>query len=1036
MSFKKSFSQRLINDLENGKYGSANEFASGITRHYIASIKLNAPTTFGPTLPAQIPLTLPAPAQLGAPAAVGPTQPVTANSARQKLFYNTVKTYFVAKEISRGKVQVRLLISDIKSTINEYKRVTKEIKELHEQIDTLDNRLEALRKDIQSIIPEMKKFIQSKKDVVKQVGDEFDALKVRYKQLREQGLSDFDFETVLADELNDLNFFKNLKIQPSIRYQEITSTFNEIKNLLDRSTRTAQKYQNIFTKEANLKIYVRKKITAVTKEILDLLSGLIAPERFTRLWRDLTYIPGGKRIGAIMLRIINQNKVLKDLKKRLLAKVEALKKSVITHLNRKIDTLQTKLEEQAQYVINRLKTRSNTNKFKEKTKVGKILANILKSTKQAIKYVLNIIKHALLVLNEITSVVAKLAAIYNSIRQGIEKSKKIAEEVKNRYREIDASIQASKSKLASQARQEALASFEKDFNIYNLAQGDRPTETLVNKIGDSSPILIEVLKGVNSVLNLNDKQLAAFLRKRTSKATALANQIESLLTKDIPRLQVLFTANPNASNYKARLALANKITQSPDGSVGVATVFVSGKGEHKTYLQVVKQTKLISLKLKEFQDKLTIKISEQTKNLTNVTKNKDAVLDYIDTIIETKPKLKKIKNKKRRIQQDKAEIQRKVQKYKKLAKQARIAYRLLDGARTIVTKVAQDKKAPITNNERATRNLVVGFCDLQIERGKMTKESKKTTLKKFDTKLADLRAYETIYSFFNETLKEARAGKLVDNIKQELGDKVESFDERTRTVLQGFLDVIEGTQETPSISQIATIPLDVFNQTNIATAFVRAEKKAFARLQKRVGNISQFIPQNTSDPILLFVKRSLDKASSILLFLLKVVAKAFKAIADFLSKLIRPISDFVKKTISRETEKLEDEAARRANALLERKTNVDGRVMSLMFGLASRLFWTGTTWSNSAGTRFVVLNVGKFNPIMKASNENGSQGYGDELAAGLNNQLKNMSGLVIPLPAYGIVPFTFRGYVPLQGEPPIDVNNAAGDAGAPLNNVA
>jgi len=65
--FLQSFGKRLVKDLENGKYGSADDFARGITRHYMASIRLNAPNV------ATIPPTLPAPAFNGAPAPVGPT---------------------------------------------------------------------------------------------------------------------------------------------------------------------------------------------------------------------------------------------------------------------------------------------------------------------------------------------------------------------------------------------------------------------------------------------------------------------------------------------------------------------------------------------------------------------------------------------------------------------------------------------------------------------------------------------------------------------------------------------------------------------------------------------------------------------------------------------------------------------------------------------------------------------------------------------------------------------------------------------------
>jgi len=1033
MDFKQSFQERLIRDLEDGRYGSGTDFARGITKHYMSAIKLNAPTTFGPTLPAQIPLTLPAPTQLGAPAPVGPTISISYKKTREKLFYNTVRAYFVGKEITQGNVQIRSLTRDVKGAINEYKRVTREIQSIHDEVDRLEDQFEALKEDLRSILPEMRKFIESKKQIIKDVKTEFDALKTRFRQLGQQELSDFDFETVLAEELQDLEFFTNLKIKPSLRYQEITETFNSIKSLLDRSQRTLTKYQNTFTKEANLKIYVRKKITAVTKEILDLLSGIVAPERFIRLWKELVYVPGGRRISAIMLRIINQNKKLKELKKKLLAKVEGLKRTVLTHVNKKIDDLLDKLKEMGEYVVDRLKIKQRLTKFKEKLKASKIITNIIKATKQAIKYITKIVKHINLVLKEIFSTTSRIVAIYNAIQAAIQQAKGVVDKVKQRYRDIDTSIDNTFSEQAREARQQAQDAFVQNFGAANLIQGKRPTEELIGQISRNSPLLTEVLRAVNDLLKLNNKQLAAFLRTRTTKVSNLISQIDYILTRNIPRLQILLTTNPNASNYKQRLAQADKILKSPDGSTGVASVFVTSKGVPKTYLFLVKQTRKASLKLKELQDKMTQKLKEQSAKLLDATKNKDAVLDYIDTILDKKPKLKKIRNKKRRIEQRSLDIRRKIAKYAKLARQARAAYRLLDGARNIVTNIAQNKKTPISSNERATRTLVSGFCDLQIDRGKMTKQGKKDTLKRLDLKLADLRAYEAIYTFFGEIIKEAKAGDLGNKVREELGEKISDFDDRTRGILLDFLKIIEGTAETPTISALATIPTAVFQQTNVATAFVRAEKRAFKRLQSKTARLSGFIPTTTTDPVLLFVKRALDKTSSIVLFLLKIIGKAFRKIEEFLAKLLLPVSEFVTKLISEQYEKVEEEARRQAQILIDRNTNLDARIMTIMFGIAGRLFWSGATWTNTASTRFVVTNIGKFRPRLVISTENGSQGFGEELARGFNNQLKNMTGIIIPPVSTGIVPFTFRGYVPLRGAPPTDSIPGGIDTIAPLN---
>jgi hypothetical protein len=300
----------------------------------------------------------------------------------------------------------------------------------------------------------------------------------------------------------------------------------------------------------------------------------------------------------------------------------------------------------------------------------------------------------------------------------------------------------------------------------------------------------------------------------------------------------------------------------------------------------------------------------------------------------------------------------------------------------------------------------------------MTKAEKKQKVKRYDAKIADLKAYETIYRFFLRILKEAKANNLADSIKEELGERFDRLDDKVRRYLQSILDLVSGVVQNPSLNDILNLPVDVFNKINAGTAIIRAEQKAFRQLRGRVANLSSFIPQTTQDPVLIFVRDKINKASSIVLLLLNVIAKFARLIGRVISELMKPVVDFVRKTLNDEREKITDQEIERQRVLLENKTNLDGRIVSAMFGLAGRLFWTGATWSNPVGTKFLVINVGRFSPTMKALNENGSQGYGDELAKGFDNQLLKMTGLAIPQPSLGIPPFSWKGYVSIKGTLP------------------
>jgi hypothetical protein len=201
-------------------------------------------------------------------------------------------------------------------------------------------------------------------------------------------------------------------------------------------------------------------------------------------------------------------------------------------------------------------------------------------------------------------------------------------------------------------------------------------------------------------------------------------------------------------------------------------------------------------------------------------------------------------------------------------------------------------------------------------------------------------------------------------------------------------------------------------------AIVKAEKRQFLKLRRKASTLSAFIPKDTADPFLLKVKYGLDKTSSLLVWLLDWLMKAFKGVFQFIIDQVKDIAYWLKDQVQGLKEKIEEEAKQKVKNETTRKLNLEGRIASLMFGLASRLLWTGANWTNAPGTRFVAINIGKFAPTMIMTNVGGAQSYAEGLANGFNNQLKLMSGLVVPLPSYGIPPFPFTGYLPAKTLPP------------------
>lgn len=1013
MDFRENFAKRLANDLEQGIYANADDFAAGITKHYISSLSLNAP--------AGIPLTMPSPAAAGALVPVGPGNSIT-NRTREKIFYNTVRAYFVGKEISQGKIRIQSLSQDIQGAIATYNKLTAEVQDLQIQIQNLDDQLREAREAIQTIIPEFRKLIGAKKEIIKSTFDEIKSLGDKFKQLNAQNLSDFDFNTVMGPEIKDLQSLLSLKIEPSLNIASVGETFQTLASYAQTSKQTVDKYKNNFSSEANFKTYVSKKIRAVVNEFMKILNGFISPEKFIGYWKELIYVPGGSVIGRTMLKIIENNKKLKELKKKLLAKVEAKKISVRAQLDKKLDDLKAKLSDTIKRVQSKIakeKELSGKTKKKERLAAGQKIRETAKRVKAKAKKIRRALRHYRLILSTIQTIFTKLFTIYTTIKQAIQDAVDTVAEVKEKYGESKSNIEESISSAAKEARQQALDIFKKNTTLVNA---DTSTTQLLQSVGDSTPIVKQIMEQVQNLYKLNPSQVAAFLRKGGNKVISITKGIETILAVDVPKLKKLLSIKPSDPYYQQLMQEVDRITEDYNsvegGAVGVASIVRGSADRHMTYLRLIRSCRVINNKVDEAQLMVDRLIREKEGELVDVVQEQQYLDEYISNLLDVNPTAKRIRNKKRKSEFDITKAKEKLNKFKKLAREARLAYQLVVNAPRVFIGLVQNKDAPITQNEAGVRQLINTFLELQIERGKITRDQKQADIIRFNAKVADLKAYEQIFLFFKEIIDECKETGIVAEIKKIYDKKVVAKGNRINATASGVLDslmeILDGAAGSPSIQQIAAIPGQLKTQGDIAYSIITAEKAAFKRLRVKAKGLSSFIPQDTRDPGLLYIRQKLTRVSDIILPILDTISMFFKKIVEFIEELLDPVIAYLKGEAANQKEKLEADVATYAKAKIDSKINIDGKIMTFVFGLASRLFWTGNSWTNQYGTKFIVTNIGNFYPPMEALNENGAQGYAEELAEGFDSQLSRMSGIAIPQPSTGIVPFTWRGYLSKQ----------------------
>ena len=996
LTFKEQFAQGIIGDLENGRYGSAVDFATGITGHYMRSLAFN--------IPAAIPPTLPSPAQSGAPAPVGPAVPISTRT-RERLFFNTIKTYYVGKEIASGRIQVRTLIEDANLAIRSYKKAVDRIRSIQQQIQDLDEKIVALQQDLKNVRPELRKFIQSKKNIIKSVIDEVNTIGDRFQQADPT----FNFRALFEQELNDLLFFRNLKIEPSLNPLEIKATFVELINLYNRVIGIGRRYKNTFTKEANLRVYIAKKIQTAISEVMTLLNAFLSPEQYKSYWREFIFVPNGRRIATIILRIIDNNVFLKEKKKELYADLEKWKAEAQEKLTKKIDELQAKLEDRVETLKNNLILKNK--RSKERIELGRKLKQTVVDIKNKIKQIRKTLKHLQLIYRGVIALAQNVLKIYVEIQNNIQKTKALVALIKEKYADIKTSIDESKSLEARQRIKQAREVFNENFSIENVVA----IEDFGAEVSGALPVVSEILAAIEKTFQLSQGQIRAYVRIPNDSVQRHIKDVDQILTKDLPRLIQLFQLDPLDPNYDARL----RAIENQTAVEGVATIVGLGDGEnvHKGYLFLVSKLRKATQSIQELQLKVEAKIQGKKDELIEQSAEQDAVQDYISTFTETNPKVKKVKNKKREKENEIAEIKEKVYKLKKTAEYAKLAFRLLTDGYEIIKAVTTNPTRPISSSQTSLRRFILNYFKWQTMRGKITASDAELQRQQADIKIRDLGVYETLFAFLQDFIKAVKSAKdkgakgLLQDFKEKLGEKWENLENSVKAQFEILLGIIDGDQPL-TLKSLASISDALFYQTNAITALVRAQSARIRRFRRRLEQLPESIPQDTKDPFLLWIRKQLKKPNDIVLLFVRIVKTMFKKVTEFMEPLIQPIVDYIKEEIEEVKTKIQERAIERAEKKLESDINADAKVMSFMFNLAGKLYWLGTSWTSPVGTRYIVTSVGKFFPLMKANNVDGAEGIGREMAAGFDNQLRLMQGIAIPNPSYAIPPFPWTGYLP------------------------
>jgi hypothetical protein len=383
--FQNDFITPLIKDLTEGNLGGAEDFANAVTKYYMNTVQKG--------MPQGVPLTLPAPGlnPTSPPPFVIGTKGVVPNEAKKRIFYETVKAYFLAKELSMDKGSIKGLKDSIQQTVDKLKLKKQEIEGLIKQTKELAKEVANIPIYIQDVIEGAKEVIQEEKDKIKSIGNLFTNLK---QELKEQGIDENKFKEIFSDELSLIDQVTNFKITSFQEFatipdkiRSIKGTVNSIKSSagvispainspadLERARAAKRNYsafdqsqpsevigeftgdaltQQIRQAEAAqqdkinaLKFYAANRIGEAALSIEQLSIIVIEPPRFIEYIRRVARKnPKVDRLYQALVKLDAVERLIKPQIKKLEIQIDIKKKEIKDYIQPRIDALKQKLED-------------------------------------------------------------------------------------------------------------------------------------------------------------------------------------------------------------------------------------------------------------------------------------------------------------------------------------------------------------------------------------------------------------------------------------------------------------------------------------------------------------------------------------------------------------------------------------------------------------------------------------------------------------------------------------------------------------------
>lgn len=954
INFELTFTQPLLTQLDTGQAKGSKDMAKFITDNYVRTMLTGLPAGGGivPVLPAPG-LSTPA----GPPPFPIPMVPINNFVSRQRAMQRILQTYFEARE-------VLIMQGTIKSMIKSIALLVRKSHTLYKQVDSLLKQVAQIQKQL----IELPQMLEDVKDgLIEVIENERNKLEVLF-----QGLDQFrlqydgtQFDLIFANELRAINTIRNFKVTLNI------ADYQGLIDLLDASAAIVNALPSdedgtdVDMFKRNLYQQIKGSLTVV----ITLANSFVNPSEY------IGYIKGLSEFDVKLRPVLDVLYRYDFIRRMLEPKLIKLKRKVREKLTDLRVKIQTRINDEKKKLRDKLKAlaekRQGQGKRSLYLKAGKIVAQYKKKYLTKIKKIKNTISDVRTVIGATQRLIADTTQLKNDIENfattGIQKYiEQIQVDVKN----------TTTPQYSTGFVQNELNRIYDQIGLTNPILRDALSKQLVGKV-TSPTVFLDYLQS---------KPLDLLVI--TQRFRGILYDLDSL----IRAVQRLFNDKPKNGATVGNANVLPLVFLQKEPTVGDVLLGVTKTMEE--------QLNRIDKKLREFIEKQRLRFNKAIQRI-----KEDAEMKLI-MLVPLKSDLKDGKTKAEIIKAKKDKVKTTKNKIKKTVKKlAIISSKVIPGATNLARNLNSGKWL-YSENQGSINKLVDGIYDLKIM-DSSDSEKKLLNQRRQKTK-NDISDY--LFGF------ELLVG-LLQRITDEMSstDFLRVFGEKLKQrTIQGHIDLYNKVKQIPSLKKAKPITivnffLDTYAFRALDSTYVRT---VLADCEKAYFNESRaFLQQFGKNPLLQRLFPGLDVGIDIMLVkLFEGIGYIAQKVSEFVEKLyirtVKPLVDLVNKKLKKIKEDVE---AWLKEHVVKRALNLDLKLMSIAFNLATRAFWTGFNWLTPNGVKYTCLSIGPFIPLLTKPDDGPSM-LVREISKNLYTQLNLMSGLVSPPPPTGIPPFPFVAY--------------------------